>query len=245
MEPRHKVYSVPLISDWCCLSARSGRPDLNFIQICMQRNKDGKWDGAGRIFHSRKPNNRETSDKNPGCGRGRWWSVVSCNPRRVISKHGRQERRHLRPRSGGRLTKKKKAILTHEESSVCQNKPSLWRGNHRDRRGDSSVFSPGCLPEGRPCVFFFFIYYYYFEATFWFPRKAINCPRQFEKVLQWKGWTAFNLPASLKKPRQSTSGLGEYSKSHVTSRPTRWKPLPPPCIFIYTARVAAQEDKHI
>lgn len=34
---------------------------------------------------------------------------------------------------------------------------------------------------------FFFFFYYYFEATFWFPRKAINCPRQFEKVLQWKG----------------------------------------------------------
>lgn len=36
--------------DWCCLVANSGSPDLSFIQICMQRNKDRKWKTHVWIF---------------------------------------------------------------------------------------------------------------------------------------------------------------------------------------------------
>lgn len=136
-------------------------------------------------------------------------------------------------RSGGRLPKKT-AILTPKESSVCQNKPSLWRANHHDRRGDSSVFSLGCLSEGKSCIF---LYDHYLVGTSWFPRKAINCPREVEKVLRWKGWTVFNLPVDSQWAPPKYEQLGRIFpilKSHSVKAP------PPPCIFIYMARVAVQ-----
>lgn len=83
----------------------------------------------------------------------------------------------------------------------------------------------------------FFLYDHYLVGTSWFPRKAINCPREVEKVLRWKGWTVFNLPVDSQWAPPKYEQLGRIFpilKSHSVKAP------PPPCIFIYMARVAVQ-----
>lgn len=50
MGPQTQGLQCAFPIDWCCLVANSGSPDLSFIQICMQRNKDRKWKTHVWIF---------------------------------------------------------------------------------------------------------------------------------------------------------------------------------------------------
>lgn len=43
VEPQTHAPQSAFVIDGCCHLASSGSPDFNFIQICMQRNKDRKW----------------------------------------------------------------------------------------------------------------------------------------------------------------------------------------------------------
>ena len=76
MEPQTQGLECAILIDRCCLLANSCSPDQSFIQICMLRNKDRKWEThvwifilTAYFFCQHKANYQR---------KGRWQEILQC-----------------------------------------------------------------------------------------------------------------------------------------------------------------------